>query len=419
MHITPNAQLVINSRDRFRAYGPQPQSSSNPQPPITTSQPYNNFVLSNPGQNIVQGSIDKIQVAEVRFPYDIPNVVEQYTDSFVISYGTVTIPASALVSGRLYTIVNLGSPAVNWVAIGAPSATVGVQFLYNGVAITGTGGQVNYQYDMLVQISQGFYTGLELELELQTAIDAVCAAQSTPITGTDIPDIIYDPVGNNFQFNNVGTIDFQIQDTGLLKNGATGSGVNVTNYNATAPATLPKSLLSMMGFTPTNPNGGGAVQASFLLNANSEVKGGVAPLVFTDYIDIVSKALCGNVYITDGSTQPGGFRKDLLARVYISDETSSQTGYVYDASGNPMLTVVGTRPFVIHRQFKNAKIIPNNLLNSLNTIDIQLLSDQGVLIPINVSSQYQQPRNFQITLNVFETDRTNTVNVASSGYGNY
>ena len=58
------------------------------------------------------------------------------------TYTLITIPASGLTSGNTYTIVSLGSPAVNWVAIGAAGATAGNQFTYNGTTITGTGGTV-------------------------------------------------------------------------------------------------------------------------------------------------------------------------------------------------------------------------------------------------------------------------------------
>ena len=355
----PNAQLVINSRDRFVAY-PNPVSPQT-NPPLLSSQPYNNFLLNNPGQNIVQGSIDKIQVAEIRFPYDIPNVVEQFTDLFEIDYG-VALP---------------------------------------------------FTKTLLIQIPQGFYTGSELAAQIQSRINTEAAAESPPLTGADIPQLTYSEADNHFTFSNTSaTIEFQVRDVSTA-----------TNYTNAQGGQLGKSLLNMMGFTPLQNNTSSLQEQTFLVGVGSSYAGGTAPLIFTDFIDIVSKSLCGNVYITDGSTQRTGFRKDLLARVYIADETSSQVGYVYDGGGNPIPSVVGCRPFVIHRQFKNAKMIPNNLLNSLNSVDIQLLMDNGQPLP-NIGGagspgEYQAPRDFQITLNVFETDRQNTVNVPSSGFGNY
>ena len=348
--MTPNAQLVINSRDRFILYPNEldPRTA----PPFTTSQPWNNFSLINQGQNIVQGNIDKIQVAEIRFPYDIPNVIQEYTDGFSIVYGTL------------------------------------------------------FSEDMNIVVGQGFYTGSELATEVQDAIDTACSLETPAIVAPNIPQVTYNEAGNFFTFSNPGTLNtYQVRDTGLVFNGSINNGPP-----AQTGSLLRKSLLSMMGMTPINPNSTSDSDALFTLTANSSYTGGVAPLIYTEYVDIVSKSLCGNVYVADGSTQQrGGFRKDILCRVYISDETSSQSGYVYDSSGNPMLSVVGTRPFVIHRQFKNAKVIPNNLLNSLNLVDIQVYGDDGQLIPLPDPTfgvgVYQDYRNFQITLNVFETDR--------------
>jgi hypothetical protein len=42
-----------------------------------------------------------------------------------------------LTNGATYTIITLGNPVLNWVAMGASAATIGVQFLYNGVAPIG------------------------------------------------------------------------------------------------------------------------------------------------------------------------------------------------------------------------------------------------------------------------------------------
>lgn len=58
--------------------------------------------------------------------------------NFPLSY-TTTISASSLVQGQEYQIVTVGSPATNWVAIGAPSATIGTRFTKNATAATGNG----------------------------------------------------------------------------------------------------------------------------------------------------------------------------------------------------------------------------------------------------------------------------------------
>lgn len=57
---------------------------------------------------------------------------------FSKTYNLITVAVSGLTTGSRYTIVAVGT--VNWLDIGAPTATVGTQFTYNGVAITGSGG---------------------------------------------------------------------------------------------------------------------------------------------------------------------------------------------------------------------------------------------------------------------------------------
>jgi hypothetical protein len=56
---SPNAHIVLNVRDR-------------------TAGEYNNAQFNANNQNIIQGQIHSVSVAEVNFPYDIPNVQEGY-----------------------------------------------------------------------------------------------------------------------------------------------------------------------------------------------------------------------------------------------------------------------------------------------------------------------------------------------------
>jgi hypothetical protein len=67
----------------------------------------------------------------------LPTGFNEFTN-FPLSY-TTPIPASELRTGSEYQIVALGSPATNWVAIGAASATVGERFTKNATAATGNG----------------------------------------------------------------------------------------------------------------------------------------------------------------------------------------------------------------------------------------------------------------------------------------
>jgi hypothetical protein len=57
---------------------------------------------------------------------------------FTKTYALIVVATSGLTLNSTYTIVTAGT--INWTGIGAPAATAGTQFTYNGNAITGTGG---------------------------------------------------------------------------------------------------------------------------------------------------------------------------------------------------------------------------------------------------------------------------------------
>jgi hypothetical protein len=62
-------------------------------------------------------------------------VVENFTDRSKFEWFealTTTVSSGSFVVGSLYTILTLGS-GTDWVGIGAPSATIGVQFIATGV----------------------------------------------------------------------------------------------------------------------------------------------------------------------------------------------------------------------------------------------------------------------------------------------
>jgi len=50
---------------------------------------------------------------------------------------SVSTAGTTLVSGNTYTIISVGNPVLNWVAMGAAAATVNTQFTYNGTAPVG------------------------------------------------------------------------------------------------------------------------------------------------------------------------------------------------------------------------------------------------------------------------------------------
>jgi hypothetical protein len=111
---------------------------------------------------------------------------------------------------------------------------------------------------------------------------------------------------------------------------------------------------------------------------------GSAPLAFTQYIDICSPQLCKGQRFRDGSTTNLSRRSDVICRLYISNNVATQEEE-------------GMRPFVINRQFNNARVMKWTTDNSVGTIDIQLFDDVGQ--PLLTT---WQPRPYQITFNCYE-----------------
>jgi hypothetical protein len=137
---------------------------------------------------------------------------------------------------------------------------------------------------------------------------------------------------------------------------------------------------------------------------------------YTPYIDICSPSLCQAQYVRDGNTNQNTIRRDLIARVYIASEVSTYTA-------DPP----GTRPFIIHRQFKNAKIMKWTAERSIDSIDLALYDQYGQPLPdatpiaqvgsvpagyVPVAATgYSGSRDYAITFLVDEHDETMSPNV--------
>lgn len=102
-------------------------------------------------------------------------------------------------------------------------------------------------------------------------------------------------------------------------------------------------------------------------------------LQYTQYIDIVSDKLHQYSTNRDGSSD-NFFNRNLLCRLYISDEASNivQGG----TQANPIQFVPGvTGSLIIHRQFKNPKAVMWNKEASVDWIDIAIYDQFGNLLP--------------------------------------
>lgn len=123
---SPNAHIVLNVRDR-------------------TAGQYNNASFNANNQNIIQGQIHSVSVAEVNFPYDIPNIQTGY---------------------NFFAMLNVGPP----------------------------------NYALTVTVPPGFYTGVELAAAINVASTAAGAANAPVILPADIPQCSYTVATNRFTF---------------------------------------------------------------------------------------------------------------------------------------------------------------------------------------------------------------------------
>jgi hypothetical protein len=301
-----NASIVLNSRD---ATGGVPQNGTL----------YNNLKFNAENQNIIQGQIESISVAEVNFPYDIPNV-----------------QAGDISGLNIYNTFSLD---------------------INGYVIPG--------FPMDIVVPPGFYTGTELAVAINAAITAIGAALPTPLAGGQLPTVSYTASDNLFVFlAPLAPLNPQYNSWFLT------SPYTYPIGAANARSNLGRDLLSIMGFLRSQP--------PRFSTTVPFVSGQSAPLTFTQYIDICSPQLCKFQYFRDGSTTNLARRSDVICRLYISNNVATQEDEgtrafvinrqfynarvmrwtadnavgtidinLYDDAGQPLLTAWAPRPYQI------------------------------------------------------------------------
>jgi len=289
------------------------------------------------GQNIIQGQIHSVSVNEINFPYDIPNIQAG--------------PQYDGGSGGIYNTFQLES-----------QGAAGV---------------------LTIVIPPGFYSGTELESAINTdiGIEAVAAG----ITAADAPTVSYDSVSNRYSF---------------LAPVNAGPGNTNATWFVYSPYTYPpgtqqsnnigKDILSIMGFSILQGVSAGQNFVSSEPGVNNRpvfAAAAAAPLVFTQYIDICSPLLCQYQFFRDGSTTNLARRSDVVCRLYVSNNVATQEEE-------------GARPFVIHRQFNNARVMRWSAESAIGQLDINLFDDCGT--PLTTT---WEPRPFQITFNAYEQDK--------------
>ena len=301
-----------------------------------TGGQYNAALFNAENQNIIQGDMKSITVSEVNFPYDIPNIQA--------GFNTFELVAEAPA---------LGSDPGN----------------------------------LTITIAPGFYRGSELADAITTAIGVEQGAVGGDVA--DAPTVTYDDTTNRFVL--------------VAPANNTAGGNPTPSWAIFSPFTFPvgyqnntnklgKDILSIMGYYPEQA---GTPPTLTLNHVDADVaafatfKSGSAPMVFTQYVDICSPQLCKFQYFRDGSTTNLARRSDVICRLYISNNVAI-------LQGDPE----GVRPFVINRQFYNARRMRWTADNSIGTIDINLYDDVGQPL-----STVWQPRPYQITFNAMENPK--------------
>lgn len=236
---------------------------------------------------------------------------------------------------------------------------------------------------LTVTVTPGFYTGTELATAVTNAMIAAGATAAPPFVAADMPTCVYNTITNQFAF-----VPAVNPEDWILASSYTFPFVFVYEGEPAKISGLGKDILSIMGYVKNNtyqPILTGPAPAP--PSTTGWIVSGSAPLAYTQYVDICSPQLCKFQYFRDGSTTNLARRSDVICRLYISNNVATQEEE-------------GVRPFVIHRQFKNARVMRWTADNAVGTIDINLYDDVGQ--PLTTT---WAPRPYQITLNCYESPK--------------
>lgn len=351
--------LVINSKDRN-----QTSSTGN-----YNRQPWNQFRLQRP-QALMQTYATRMLVSEINFPWCITNV----------------------------NVLN------NKFWILAPSDAVG-----NPVTL------------FEVELFPGYYTAnganiTSITEALNTLLSNLPGAADfgtvTPLLGgtgqIDLPPLVGINDDNSITWTAEPSLPSAFNLFFYNPNGLTVSTIPPEVSYYTNP-----SLLLLMGMEYQQVNGNTVVVDGETLTGNPTT------LQYTQYIDIVSDKLHQYTTNRDGNSD-NFFSRNLLCRLYISDESSNivqavQSSVTSPGGGAPITTtstpvqfIPGVNgPFIIHRQFKNPKAVMWNKEASVDWLDIAIYDEFGNLVPLGStvvkSAANKVPANptfpdFQITL---------------------
>ena len=297
-------------------------------------QAWNNFRLQRP-QNIMQTYATRMLVSEINFPFFVPNVNFENNQFFIQTLSTTG-------SETMFEVnVNIGYYGTNVSSAGNLNLATVITKILDGTDLG-----VNGFY---IPILGG--TGL-------------IAAPPVVSINTD-SSFRWDAQGAAFAL-------FSAQPNSLLP---------VANLPSEATYYTTASLLQLMGMDYFQVSGQ-------IIDVVGGIIGNPTTLQYTQYIDIVSDKLHQYSTNRDGNTD-NFFSRNLLCRLYISDEASNIVEGISSVGGTstPVQFLPGvTAPFIIHRQFKNPKAVMWNKEASVDWLDISVYDQFGNLLPLPATS---------------------------------
>jgi hypothetical protein len=214
-----------------------------------------------------------------------------------------------------------------------------------------------------IAIPNGYYTGAALATAVETALNAAFPA------GFDFA-VGYDTTTLGFSISTLLTRPAPLE--------AVSEPIQLFPYDpAQSPsANLGTTLLDVMGFNPkTN-------WVYCTSGSNQGLTSVGASLLYTKYIDIVSSKLTYYQNVSDQNSRRSG-GSNVICRMYITNNAA------LPASFTPS-------PYIINRQFTNAKSIKWDKNTAIDWCDISLLDDSGR--PLWYNPQTAMSGDFQITL---------------------
>jgi len=254
---------------------------------------------------------------------------------------------------------------------------------FNTFAVLGT----DFPPGVFITVEPGFYTGTELAAAINAEFTAY--AVGAGLVAADMPVFVFDATTNRFAIAAPTTAGKIV----IFNSAFTFPGNPPASVYPLPTNKLGKDIFSIMGFLSSQ--GDPAPNDALIVSSTGNPVDGPAlvtsaqsaPLTFTQYIDICSPQLCKFQYFRDGSTTNLARRSDVICRLYISNNVATQEEE-------------GARPFVISRQYKNARVMRWTADNAVGTIDINLYDDVGQPL-----TTVWAPRPYQITLNCYETPK--------------